>query len=169
MTATPTIATDIAGLLDRTALFGGLPRSIQTAIAGAMRSETYSTGQTIFSRAEPASTLYLVTAGRVRLSVTSPEGRELTFRFAERGDIMGEIAALDEGARTADAVAATTVEAQALGAAQLSRLLDDHPDRVQFFQLRVQIGVRRLTQGGIEGGASGVLRKGRWIVLDLGG
>lgn len=118
---------DTAELLGHTAIFGGLPRDVLAAIAGAMRPEAYETGQVIFSRAEAGASLYLVSSGRVRLSVTSAEGRELTFRFAEAGDIMGEIAALDEGPRTADAVAVGKVTAHVLGAAALSGLLEQHP------------------------------------------
>lgn len=119
--------TDVAELLGRSAIFGGLPRAVLAAIADAMRAESYAPGQVIFSRAQPGSSLYLVISGRVRLSVTSSEGRELTFRFAEAGDVMGEIAALDEGPRTADAVAVTRVAARILSAGALTRLTDEHP------------------------------------------
>ena len=126
-----TTGTDIVELLGRTAIFGGLQRSVLAAIAAAMRTESYEPGQVIFSRAEAGASLYLVTEGRVRLSVTSAEGRELTFRFAEAGDVMGEIAALDEGPRSADAVAVTRVGAYALGAMALTQLLDQHPAMVR--------------------------------------
>ena len=122
-----TTASEISDHLGRTQLFGGLPRTVLAAIATAMRQETYEPGQLIFSRAEAGASLYLVTAGRVRLSVTSAEGRELTFRFADAGEIMGEIAALDQGPRTADAIAVTRVSAQLVNADALSRLLEDHP------------------------------------------
>ncbi len=92
-----------------------------------MRPEGYSPGQTIFSRSEPAAGLYLVTSGRVRLSLASIDGRELTVRHAEAGDVMGEIAALDSGPRTADAVAVNKVGAQMLSTGELNRLLDAHP------------------------------------------
>ena len=120
-------APEIAEMLGRSGLFGGLPRAVLTAIAGAMRSETYTSGQVIFSRNEASGGLYLVTSGRVRLSVTSVEGRELTFRFAETGDIMGEIAALDGAKRSADAVAAGKVAALVLSIDVLARLMDQHP------------------------------------------
>jgi CRP/FNR family cyclic AMP-dependent transcriptional regulator len=119
--------TDVAELLGQSAIFGGLPRTVLGAIAVAMRPETYEPGQVIFSRAEPGSGLYLVTSGRVRLSVTSADGRELTFRFAEAGDVMGEIAALDQGPRTADAVAVTRVGAHMLSVGALTRLTEEHP------------------------------------------
>lgn len=118
----------ISDSLERAELFAGLSRETLSAIAGAMRPETYTAGQTIFSRGETGSNLYLVTSGRVRISVTSSEGRELTFRFVEAGEVLGEIAAIDEGLRTADALAVTAVEAQVLGAAQLARLMDTHAE-----------------------------------------
>lgn len=117
----------IVELLGRTALFGGLPEATLAAIAGAMRPETFTSGQTMFSRNEDGAGLYLVTSGRVKLSVVSQDGRELTLRLAEPGDIIGEIAALDAGPRTADAVAAGKVTAQLLSPADLSRLMDSHP------------------------------------------
>src|SRR5262245_32128008 len=118
---------EIAEQLGRTPLFAGLGKPTLTALAGAMRAETFTAAQVIFSRNERGTSLYLVTSGRVRLSVSNDEGRELTFRFAEAGDIMGEIAALDDGPRTADAVAVTDVEAQALTSTRLAEIMDDHP------------------------------------------
>lgn len=122
-----TSATEIAELLGRTALFGGLGRPVLAALAGAMRAESFTAGQVMFSRKEPGASLYLVTSGRVRLSVVSGDGRELTFRYAEAGDVLGEIAALDDGPRSADAVAVNGVTAQALTGARLTQLMDDHP------------------------------------------
>ncbi len=122
-----TAGTEVAEILGQTALFSGLPRETLEAIAGAMRPETFTAGQTMFSRNEDGAGLYLVTSGRVKLSVVSQDGRELTLRLAEPGDIIGEIAALDAGLRTADAVAAGKVTAHLLSPSELSRLMDAHP------------------------------------------
>lgn len=114
--------------LGRAELFADLTRETLSAIADGMRPETYTAGQTIFSRSEAGANLYLVTSGRVRISVASIDGRELTFRFVEAGEVVGEIAAIDQGPRTADALAVTSVGAQILSSAQLSRLMDAHPE-----------------------------------------
>jgi CRP-like cAMP-binding protein len=50
----------------------------------------------------------------------------LSFRHAIAGDILGEIAALDGGARTADAIALTPVTAYSLERSALHRLLSAH-------------------------------------------
>jgi CRP/FNR family cyclic AMP-dependent transcriptional regulator len=68
-----------------------------------MREASFQAGQAIFARGDSGTDIYLVTEGRVRLSVLSAEGRELSFSYAGPGDLFGEIAALDGGGRTADA------------------------------------------------------------------
>ena len=59
----------------------------------------------IFHHGDLGGCLYLIGGGRVRIFLPSPDGREVTLRIYERGDIFGELAVLDEGARTASAQA----------------------------------------------------------------
>jgi CRP-like cAMP-binding protein len=47
----------------------------------------------------------VLVAGRLRVSSASAEGRAIAFRVVEPVEVVGEIAALDGGARTADVVA----------------------------------------------------------------
>lgn len=115
---------ELVNLLAGTEMFGSLTPGDRREIAEAMREERFEQGQTIFSRDEAGTGLYLIAKGRVRLSVLNTDGRELTFRFAERGDIMGEIAALDGGQRTADAVAVAPVRAYMLSQARLGQIMD---------------------------------------------
>jgi len=88
-----------------------------------MRKATFEPGQTIFTRGDAGIDVYLVVKGRVRLSVYSLDGRLLSFKHAGAGEIFGEIAALDGGARTADAVALTRVDAMTLAQEQLKTLI----------------------------------------------
>jgi CRP/FNR family transcriptional regulator, cyclic AMP receptor protein len=74
-------------------------------VAGAAQSRRYEEGQTLFLRGDQADAMFIVTAGKIRLSVTSVDGRDLTLRYAGKSEVFGEIALLDGGARTADAVA----------------------------------------------------------------
>ena len=60
-----------------------------------MRQALFPAGRLIFGRGDPGDALYLVLSGRVRLSILTPEGRELSFAHAMTGDIFGEIAVLD--------------------------------------------------------------------------
>jgi len=113
----------VAALLSKTALFGSLDRDDRLAVAQHMHKAGFEPGQTIFTRGDAGIDVYLVVKGRVRLSVFSLDGRLLSFKHADAGDIFGEIAALDGGARTADAVALTRVDAMTLAHEQLNKLI----------------------------------------------
>ncbi len=113
--------------LARTALFGALEEPDRRAVVQEMRDASFDAGQLVFSRGDTGKDIYLVTSGRVRLSVLTPEGRELSFAHAEAGQIFGEIAVLDGGARTADATAVTKVAARTLSKGALMRLIESRP------------------------------------------
>lgn len=112
-------------MLGQTPLFGALEEADRRAVAQEMREASYNSGQAIFARGDPGRDIYLVAAGRVRLSVLTAEGRELSFAHAEPGHIFGEIAVLDGGVRTADATAVSKVNAFTLSKGALARLIDD--------------------------------------------
>jgi CRP-like cAMP-binding protein len=118
------MSVNVAGLLSHTALFGSLEEQDRMFVASQMRAQTNSPGTLIFSRGDPATDLYLVVEGRIRLSVLSPEGRELSFALAEAGDIFGEIAVLDGGQRSADATTLTKVSMMTLRQSALQRLIE---------------------------------------------
>jgi CRP-like cAMP-binding protein len=96
-------------LLARTDLFGGLAADELVACAAAFREARFDKGAMLFARGDAGTHLYVVAEGRVRLAVTSEEGRELSFRHAAEGGLFGEIAALDGSPRSADATALTDV------------------------------------------------------------
>ena len=73
---------DCVALLGRSDFFSGAlgelsDKDIQ-AVAQAFRLMRYSAGQHIFSRGDQSDFLLLVAQGRVRLSVESDDGRELS-------------------------------------------------------------------------------------------
>lgn len=117
----------VAQLLSNTKLFGKLDEDTRLDVARQMRESAFSAGQAIFARGDAGKEVYLVLEGRVRLSVLSSEGRELTFAHASRGDVFGEIAALDGGLRTADATAVSAVKAMTLSHNTLKRLTQTSP------------------------------------------
>jgi len=62
-------------------------------------------GQTIFQKDDTGSSLMAVLRGRVRISVISDEGKEMTLNVIRTGEVFGEIALLDGQPRSADATA----------------------------------------------------------------
>jgi CRP-like cAMP-binding protein len=111
-------------MLGRTPLFGALEEADRKVVLQEMRETSFDGGQAIFARGDDGREIYLVTSGRVRLSVLTPEGRELSFAHAETGQIFGEIAVLDGGTRSADATAVSKVTALTLSKSALARLIE---------------------------------------------
>jgi CRP/FNR family transcriptional regulator, cyclic AMP receptor protein len=117
----------IVELLARTALFGALDQQDRTDIAGRMRRVQFEADQMIFSRGDPGRDIYMVIEGRIRLSVLSSDGRELSFDHAGPGHVFGEIATLDGGERTAGATAISRVQAMSLPQRALMELIENNP------------------------------------------
>ncbi|MCH9765649.1 MAG: Crp/Fnr family transcriptional regulator [Alphaproteobacteria bacterium] len=115
-----------AEMLAKTELFGALSEADLATVVGEMREANFSSGQVIFARGDEGRDIYLVVKGRVRLSVLTAEGRELSFAHAEAGQIFGEIAVLDGGERTADATTVTKMTALTLSKAALQRLIESN-------------------------------------------
>ena len=134
----------VTELLAKTSLFGNLPAETMAKVAQQMRPVSYSNGQQIFSRGDPGTELYMLLEGRVRLSIISLDGRELAFAHAAPGDIFGEIATLDGGARTADATAVSAAKAQTLTRPQINTLVETSP---QFAKAAIDLLCRRLREG----------------------
>lgn len=117
----------VADLLAKTDLFGTLDAANRELVASRMRPVTFKNGQAIFSRGDAARELYLVQSGRVRLSILTSEGREVSLAHATEGVVFGEIAVFDGGGRSADATAISQVAALSLTKPALASLMETTP------------------------------------------
>ena len=67
-------------------------------------------GATIFAKDDPGNSLYAVISGAVKISISSPDGRNAILNLIGPGELFGEIAVLDGQTRSADATANTNCE-----------------------------------------------------------
>src|SRR6202012_4013193 len=67
-------------------------------------------GATIFSKGDPGNSLIAVISGTVKISISSPDGRNAILNLIGPGEIFGEVAVLDGQARTADTIANSNCE-----------------------------------------------------------
>jgi CRP-like cAMP-binding protein len=67
-------------------------------------------GATIFSKGDPGSSVYAVISGTVKISISSPDGRNAILNMVGPGETFGEISVLDGQTRSADATANTNCE-----------------------------------------------------------
>lgn len=119
---------ETADALAKAPMFGTLDEAGRAAVASELREMTYEPGQVIFSRGDPGNDLHIVLRGRVRLSVLTSDGRELSFAHAEPPSIFGELAVFDGRPRSADATAVNKVVTLCLSKAAFGRLLRQRPE-----------------------------------------
>ena len=89
--------------LARVELFSGLkPQGIEL-IAKVSTEETHAVGTKIFQHGDAGDKLYLILEGKVRISREVPGMGEEALAVLGPGQVFGEMALLDESARSADA------------------------------------------------------------------
>ncbi|MCB1483516.1 MAG: Crp/Fnr family transcriptional regulator [Hyphomicrobiaceae bacterium] len=118
---------EVLDLLSKAPMFKTLDETGRAAVAQELREASFDSGQNIFSRGDPGTELHIVSKGRVRLSVLTSDGRELSFAHVEAPSIFGELAVFDGLPRSADATAVNKVQTLTLSKAAFSRLLTEQP------------------------------------------
>lgn len=93
----------------RSILLRALPQQDWDALLELGRPVTYTKGRTIFLQGSEGQEMYLILEGRVEVSVMSADGTKGVLNQMGPGEILGEIALLDGGPRSADAMAASDV------------------------------------------------------------
>jgi CRP/FNR family transcriptional regulator, nitrogen oxide reductase regulator len=80
--------TDLAILAGSELLRGASRAAIEEAQVAAIR-RSFAGGEAIFRQDDPASVFYVVVAGRVRVTQTTPDGRQITIRYVGPGETAG--------------------------------------------------------------------------------
>jgi CRP/FNR family transcriptional regulator, cyclic AMP receptor protein len=120
--------------LDRMAVLGahpffkGLDPSIVNALGPRAVTRALRKGAVLFRKGDKGSSLYLLLSGLMRIDAPSEAGRSAVFNLILPGEIFGEIAALDGGVRTADAVAIDKSDVMVIDRRDIVPVLRDHPD-----------------------------------------
>jgi SulP family sulfate permease len=85
-------------------------------------------GEALFRQGDVGDEVYLVRQGEVRILLPLPGGARHHLATFGRGDFLGEIAFLDRGTRTADAVAKTDCELYVMSREAFDRMATTSPD-----------------------------------------
>src|SRR5690349_839930 len=90
-------------LLAECSLFRGLRSDERNSLVARAHVRNFTAGENIFLMDSPGDSMLAVLSGSVRISVPSPEGKEIVLAILHAGEVFGEIAVLDGKGRTADA------------------------------------------------------------------
>ena len=117
-----------ADLLARVPLFSDLNEPELERIAQVAVRRAYPAGSVILREGDPGDTCYVMRSGRARITREHPDGRAITLTNVGPGEIFGELAMFGGEVRSATVETIEDVEAVAILADDLKRLLRRHPE-----------------------------------------
>lgn len=112
----------------RAPLFAPLTDEDAEALLASMTRHKIARGQELFHEGEQGDTLYVLTAGKVKLGRRSPDGRENLLAILGEGEMLGELSLFDPGPRTATATAVADTELVGLAHGAMTAYLGTRPE-----------------------------------------
>ncbi len=114
-------------LLGRVPLFAELSADELERIAAVAVPRSFPRGVRVFHEGDNSDACYIVRSGDLRVTREHSDGRAIALATLASGDIFGELAMLDGEARSASVETLSDSELLALAAADMRRMLSDHP------------------------------------------
>lgn len=104
-------------------------------------TKSFKRGEAIFVPDDQSDGILLVTSGRVKICHTTPEGKQSILGFVDAGEVFGELALLDNGARTHTAKAGEKTQLVLIPRVELLSIVQKYPSIV--LGVTKLIGLRR--------------------------
>src|SRR5215212_11065818 len=115
-------------VLRQVAIFRDLADEELSGLASLMRPRAYAKDEVIYLRGDAGTAFYVIATGKVKIALTSPDGKELILRRLGPGGFHGELALLDDEPRSADAIATEPTLLLVLQRDAFRQFLADHPE-----------------------------------------
>lgn len=119
-------AAKLAEALTAQSLFADCEQAELSDIIARGQVRAFKPGQVLMAQGEEGTTLFIMLKGLARVSMVAANGREIILDYAEPGHVLGEIAFLDGGDRTATVEAIEPTEALMLTRGAFSDIIERH-------------------------------------------
>src|SRR5947208_1334217 len=113
--------------LKQVPLFADLADEDIHELMAVARRRIFRSGEVIFHREDPGQVLYVIKEGKVKISLISPDGQEISLVVFGKGECFGEFAILDGLGRSADAIALEKVECYTLQRSDFHKAIMKNP------------------------------------------
>jgi CRP/FNR family cyclic AMP-dependent transcriptional regulator len=117
----PRVPQEAADLLQRVPIFAGLDRKELERIAASMKQRTFQAGDNVTTEGAGGVGFFVIEDGEAKVTIGGEERRRLG-----PGDYFGEVALLNESARTATIVAETDLRCYGLTSWEFRPLVETH-------------------------------------------
>lgn len=120
--------TDLASVLEKTALLSNLSREELQTLATRTVRKLFSTGELLFSEGEPCTGLHIIARGKIRIFKTSVNGREQVLSVNVPGESVAELPVFDGGPFPASAMAIEDTEIAFISRRDFHAYCVEHPE-----------------------------------------
>jgi CRP-like cAMP-binding protein len=127
-------------------LFAEVDRQDLSKLVDQLRPRSYGKGEVVFVAGDPGTSLCVIDTGRVKLSLSSPDGREVILDLLGPGEVFGELALLDGESRSADAVAVEPTKLLLLHREAFVQFLRERPEMALTLLKVMSHRLRRVAQ-----------------------
>jgi CRP/FNR family transcriptional regulator, cyclic AMP receptor protein len=108
-------------------LFADLSAGDLETLSTLMTYRTFPKGAFVVTQNERGASLFILVAGRVKVCLTSSDGKELALNYLDAPSHFGEMSLVDSEPRSADVIAVSDVELLTLDAKDLSKVIQLQP------------------------------------------
>jgi len=117
-------------LLKQISIFGRLSEEALSTVAAALKAKELEEQVVLFNQGDAGNELFIVQQGRIAIFVPSTDkpGDERPIRIFEAGEVLGEMALIDDQPRSASARALDASTVLALSADDFQQLIRQHPE-----------------------------------------
>lgn len=148
----------ILDTLRGTQVFGALDPTALGELAAVCVPRAYRRDQYLMYQGDPGDHLVVVVEGLIKIIVSSDRGDEMVLATLGPGEVLGELALIDQGPRSASAVAVQPTTALVISRAALLAAMQRNPALLDALLRTLGGLVRRLTEQATD-----------LVFLDLGG
>ncbi|HYR93928.1 MAG TPA: Crp/Fnr family transcriptional regulator [Methylomirabilota bacterium] len=141
----PVDVTAIADYLAFSPVFAPLSPKERLDLASRMRPRHFARNEVVFHRDDPATHLYLIASGTVKISVEEEGGQEVVIALMRGGDVFGDLALFDEGPRSATVTALTDMTTFALASRDFMDVLQNNTAAMRQLLALLARRIRRST------------------------
>jgi CRP/FNR family transcriptional regulator, cyclic AMP receptor protein len=125
MNATPVVS---PLLLRNVPLFSLLPVAQLLLLTQVVLRKPYPKNSTVIAAGDSADALYIVISGRVKVTMSDNEGREVILAILNQGEVFGEMGLIDQAPRSATVVAMESCELLTITRADFTKCLQKNFD-----------------------------------------
>lgn len=108
--------------------FNELPEEMLAALASEVRQRTLDKGEVLFNKGDEGDSLFIINSGLVKVVIDNTLGSEVVLNEVGAGEIIGEMALLDNEPRSAGVIALSETNVLELKRDDFMEILKQQPD-----------------------------------------